>query len=365
MTSWLPGYSGPPRIVSVRIDKGSDTDSAEQMILSENTVHFSSDGQTISANTEKLRSLLRSGDIVTISDTGIISRIYENEEHNATVFLTGQCNSNCIMCPCSDQERKYNTGVSDAWMRAYLNMLPDDVGTIIVTGGEPTLKTEQFFMVMETLAKRLPCTETLLLTNGRSLASKALLHQMLEHCPPLMMVGIPLHGSNAKSHDTITRSPGSFQQTCMGIQNLLQSEIAVEIRIVVSKLNVHELDALADFISQNFPTVRIVTFMGLETLGNCAKNLGQVYVSHDESWPSVRSAIRRLMLQGIQAQIYNYPLCAVDRGYWTLCRQSITPYKVRFPENCSECEAKKQCGGFFFSTLGVVKPQVSPIRFDK
>ena len=364
MISMIKGYSGPPRIATVCSAPVNNGDELEHMLLSDHEVRFASDGYTITTETEKLRSELRNGDIVTIDTSGIISRIYENEEHNATVFLTGQCNSNCIMCPCSDWERQNNMGFSDAWMRAYLDMLPSDIGTIVVTGGEPTLKTEQFFLVMETLADKFPCTETLLLTNGRSFSSRVLLERMLKHCPPLMMVGIPLHGADEQLHDAITRAPGSFHQTCLGIRNLLNHRVAVEIRTVVSKLNVQAMDNLAELICESFPDVRIVTFMGLETLGNCAKHLDQVYIDLRESWPAVRSAIHRLMDHGITAQIYNYPLCSVDPGYWGLCRKSITPYKVRFPDSCTHCAVKSQCGGFFSSTLGVVKPLVRPVQFN-
>ena len=46
-----------------------------------------------------------------------------------------------------------------------------------------------------------------------------------------------LHGSSASTHDTITRSQGSFQQTITGLLNIQAFNIRTELRIVVSKLN--------------------------------------------------------------------------------------------------------------------------------
>ena len=362
----IKNYDSISRLATVRYQDVSDLEQSHEVLrLCDGSLSFSSDGSTYELGEDfgKFIDAFHDGDIVTVNKNGTVHQLFDFEEHNATVFVTGKCNSNCMMCPCSDYERRNNDGMSDQWVRNYIDMLPSDVPHIVVTGGEPTLKTDQFFLVMDLLASKFPQAETLLLTNGRSFASKTLLHRLLDRCPPYLMMGIPIHGPDAELHDKITQTPNSFRQTCAGIENLLANNVAIELRIVVSKLNHEYISDIADLIISRFPQVNMVNIMGLETMGSCAKNLKEVYIDCCDAWKDIRPAVMKLMGRGIFTQIYNYPLCAVDQGYWPICKKSITPYKVRFPAACEDCEAHAQCGGFFFSTLAVAKPKVIPVHF--
>jgi len=302
------------------------------------------------------------GDIVKIAENGIVYKLYDASSDDATIFVTGECNSNCIMCPCSDWERKTNTGMPDDWLIDFITLLPTGLRDIVVTGGEPTLKTDQFFLVLKMIAEKYPFAEVLLLTNGRSFSAKSMIERLNECCPQHLLAAIPLHGEIDIMHDSITRSPGSFRQTLAGIQNLLDAGIDIEIRIVVSKLNCTHLSEIAQLICDQLPKVRIVNFVGLETLGNCAKNFKSVYIEQADASKYIKPAVEILANAGIDVSLYNYVLCAVDRGLWTLCKKSISPYKVRFPDECETCTLKNCCGGFFGSTLSVAKPQVEPIH---
>ena len=365
MTIMIKNYSSIPRIATVYRQKGlSKFEGHEIALINDDMLSFMSDGLSfdLGGKKDKTCDSLSDGDIITVSNRGVICKLYDNAEHDATVYMTGKCNSNCIMCPCSDFERKTDDGIPDEWLEEFIAMLPEDIYHIVVTGGEPTLRTTRFFSVMSHLAMRFPNTEVLLLTNGRSFASIELFHRLLANCPPFLTVAIPLHGDNATLHDAITRTPGSFHQTCRGILNVLANRVAVELRVVVSKLNVEHLADIARFIVNRFPGVLTVNFIGLETMGNCAKNFKQVYISCSESWMYVKKAVRILMKNGIMAQLYNYPLCSVEKGYWYICRQSISPYKVRYAPECVNCIMKGQCSGFFYSTLNLAKPTVTPIQ---
>ena len=366
MTLLIPNYNSPQRIALVQKHADPCTiQNHEIMVLCEDSVFLPRTQERFALDEAACRfnELLHSGDIVSISNTGLVYRLYDINDSDATVFLTGQCNSNCIMCPCSDWERQYNIGTSDDWMREYIEMLPPNLRHICVTGGEPTLKTEQFFMVMELLAEKYPNSNVLLLTNGRSFASTAMVNRLINKCPPYLEIAIPIHGHSAALHDSISRADGSLAQTTQGIKNLLAKRIPIELRVVVSKINSPYLEDVARYIVSEFPSAKIVNFIGLEAMGNCAKNFQKVYIDYTESFSFIKPAIGVLVSAGMDVSLYNYPLCTVERGFWTLCQQSITPYKVKYPDECEQCEAKDYCGGFFNSTLGVAKPIVKPIRF--
>ena len=67
------------------------------------------------------------------------------------------------------------------------------------------------------------------------------------------------------------------------------------------------------------------------------------------------------MTHGIDVKLYNFPLCMVDEGYWSIAAKSISEYKIQYPCECEACTVKEICGGFFGSTLHLMKPTVYPI----
>lgn len=58
----------------------------------------------------------------------------------------------------------------------------------------------------------------------------------------------------------------------MGLKRLLRTRAKVELRIVVSRLNLEFIDKIAKLIVHEFPGVYTVKFIGLEMLGNARLN---------------------------------------------------------------------------------------------
>ncbi len=365
MALMIPNYTSNELVLMVQVENDDITACREDTFYIQGsfaTILSNGDVYDIGSFVDRFHDELRSGDIIYISGTGFIYKMYDSCDVDATIYITGQCNSNCVMCVCSDYERQYNTGYTDDLLMKYIKLLPSNLSHIVVTGGEPTLKIDQFFMTMSLLADKFPAASVLLLSNGKAFASKTMVKRLVEHCPPFLEIAVPLHGHNAKLHDSISRAESSFKYTLMGIHNLSAKGIPLELRIVVSRLNVDYLTDIAKFIKTALPKVRIVNFIGLETLGNCAKNFNLVYMDYTETFKYIKPALRILFDAGINTSLYNYPLCTVERGFWFLCRQSITPYKVRYTPACDECDVKSFCSGYFSSTLGVAKPKVIPIH---
>ena len=65
--------------------------------------------------------------------------------------------------------------------------------------------------------------------------------------------------------------------------------------------------------------------------------------------------------EGIIVNLYNFPLCNIDERLYSIAHKSISDYKVRFKEECENCKVKKNCGGFFNSTINVKEINVKPI----
>lgn len=362
MNAFIRNYCSYPRIAKVIRKLESITSDYDCLVIKNDVSYFQSDRYIVPNENINKIAFLADGDIVTVDSRGVVFRLFSAEENDATIYLTGHCNSNCVMCPCSDNERKLSEGLDDEWMQLYLAMLPSDLRHIIVTGGEPTLRLDTFMKVIKYIGKRFPNIDALLLTNGRSLAYPRLADFLLQNAPKNLIVGIPLHGDNQDLHDKITRARGSFQQTDLGIKNLLQRKMNVELRIVVTRLNLDNLYDIAKRICRDYSTVKVVNFVGLETRGNCAVNLKDVYINYREVFEHSKMAIKVLIASGIEVGLYNFPLCMVDEGYWKLCKRSISPEKVRYTSQCITCSVRNICGGFFNTTLSMVKPGVNPIN---
>ncbi len=288
--------------------------------------------------------------------------LFRDDSNDNALVVTNQCNSNCVMCPCSEGSRRRISHETSEHLCRILEYMPTDARFLTLTGGEPTLLGNSLFPVLRKLKEHFEdFTEFQFLTNGRTFSDKAYLRQFLDAAPQHLHYGIPLYGFSAETHDPITRADGSFLQAVSGIKALLHHGCDVELRIVVSKLNLSYMDALAQFIAANFQGLSHVSVMAAEMCGAAAANRQEVWVDYQEAFQASKNAVKILLSSGINVMLFNFPLCKVERGYWALCQKSISDYKIRYYDTCRECSVKDLCGGVFRSTLLLTGMELNPI----
>ncbi|MDY4204141.1 His-Xaa-Ser system radical SAM maturase HxsC [Porcincola intestinalis] len=301
-------------------------------------------------------------DVLEVFPDGTVNRYYNDSSEDNLFFITEKCNSNCIMCPSPDSSRKGGGSWRAKQLIYIAQHIPADAKHFTITGGEPFMIGSEIFDFFKYLRNRFEETEFLVLTNGRALAIKSY-SQVLENTLPYnTLFGIPLHASNAKLHDFITRASGSFVQTVAGIRNLILLKIPVEIRIVVNRLNVSDLERLAFFIVKEFPEVDHVSIMAMEMTGSAYINRNVVWIPYKDSFNYVSKAVDIFIENAINVRLYNYPLCTVQPEYWTLCKKSISGRKIRYLEACFECKMKDACGGMFAGTRHLEESEIKAIR---
>lgn len=164
-------------------------------------------------------------DVLEIWENGVISRRYNDQSDDNYFFVTGGCNSNCVMCPSPDVSRKNVPETNVADLIELARHIPTDTPHLTITGGEPFLIGEKIFPFVQYLKERFPATEFLFLTNGRVFSIEKYLQLFVESVPCNSIVAIPVHGSCEQIHDAITRADGSFKQTKRGIVQLLKHNI--------------------------------------------------------------------------------------------------------------------------------------------
>lgn len=324
---------------------------------------YTYDGYIIlNEDAEKLFDIYSSDDVLSIDNRGIVYEQYRATSSDNAIVTTLQCNSNCFMCPCSENSRK-TSGLSSLYeMKELIRYIPQTAPFLTITGGEPTLLKDDFFGLLKLLQYDFDETRFLLLTNGRAFADYNFTKQFVNCIPNNIRVGIPIYGYNEKTHDIITQTEGSFKQAVIGIHNLLHYNIETEIRIVLTQQNIANMEKIARYIIKYFRGIACVNFMGLELMGNAAKNREKVWLPYDEAFQKSKKAIKLLIANGIDTQIYNFPLCSVEPAFWEICAKSISDYKVEFSDECLACDLKQICGGVFDSTKRVINFKGKPIK---
>lgn len=355
-------YQGKPRYLSIVSSK----ESIPPWIIARNLDWgvFEQDTFITSFGTFALEQIgscsPKPSDIFLVTGNGLLFRQFSGSSPDNILFITGHCNSNCIMCPASNRERKESEDMDEEELLRFTSYFPPDMTNITITGGEPFLRPWTTNHVLQFITSSFPDTTCLILTNGRAFSLSEVLEPFLTAVPRHSLVGIPLHASTAEIHDKITQAEGSFSQTCKGITNLLVNGVAVEIRIVLSLMNIRDIDNLASFIMENFSSATQVTFIALELTGNAALHSAELWIGYNEAFFAIKSAIDILIAHGITVKLYNFPLCAIDMPYRFLIYPSISPYKVRFGETCSSCIEKDACGGVFGSSLYKAEKEFKP-----
>lgn len=305
-------------------------------------------------------SKLEDADGISMENTGICYLFYQSHAEEATLVTGLACNTNCLMCPVSEQSRRHAKLTPLTELKEQLRYFGTDVPHITITGGEPTLLRMGLVELFRTAKQLCPCAELLLLTNGRAFVVASYTQALGHLLTAQDQIAIPIHGSTSTLHDAITQVSGSWQQTMEGLHHLAKYPVRIEIRIVVSKQNLSDIDAIVDLVL-HLPRVTIVHFIGLEMCGNAIKNKEQIWVDYAQAAAACEPGIQKLMSAGIDVGLYNFPLCTVRHQDWTLCRNSISDYKIRYASACASCSVQLICSGVFDSTLSTGCFQPRPI----
>ncbi len=312
------------------------------------------------AEREKLLSL-ENFDVLQVAGGGCLYPIYSSACSDNAIVVTQHCNSNCLMCPVPEKIRRTEEPPTLEELLRLADYIPSDTPHLTITGGEPFLIGDPIYVLLAFLKQTHPQTEYQILTNGRIFAVKEAVDRFVGSRPDCTSLGIPLHGPSEEIHDAIVQSKWAFRQTVTGIRNLLAKGERVDLRFVVSSLNHRYITEMAEFVIRYLPEVASVKVMGLEMTGNAAVNRERVWIPYEEAFRDAKKGIDLLIGVGIDVELYNFPLCTVDPGYWGLCCRSITDTKINYLPECDACKVRHQCGGIFYSSKNFVK-QVHPVR---
>ena len=270
------------------------------------------------------------------------------------ICIWNKCNSRCIMCTnpsdfqAKDPYKDYSFNELKkriSGIRIFDNKgnLIDD--KVILTGGEPTIHPD-FFKILSFIRKKFSPVMIELDTNGRRFYYSSFTKRVLGFGK--INVYTSLHGFDERTHDAITRTPGSFFQTVKGIQNLLKYKKfglhELELRIIITKLTYKYVEKILKFIKENFSQVDRIVIIFMEMEGQAGKNfkiVGLTNTRFQRFIPGIAKWIPKFK----EFRFYHFPLCTIYPSLWKYVWRTLPDYEVTFLPKCETCLYKKYCLG--------------------
>ena len=163
-----------------------------------------------------------------------------------------RCNNNCIFC----MEQRIKPEKTLEELEEYIKKSSKDNFTrIVFTQKEPTL-TYKKLIALAKLSKKIGFEDIMLITNGRLISNENLAKNLV--LAGINHFEISLHGSDKKTHEFMTRTPNSYEQTIKGIENIQslskKFRLFYTINFTVTSLNYKNICEFQDFALQFEPS---------------------------------------------------------------------------------------------------------------
>jgi MoaA/NifB/PqqE/SkfB family radical SAM enzyme len=290
-----------------------------------------------------------------------------------------QCNIACVFCSnpvegfrhttdqysyeelkkkLEDYKRGLKTFVKFDEVRDYFNL----------TGGEPTAHPE-FLKVLALIRTEFPQNLIRLLSNGRMFSYEDFARRTCTIGGLPFEIAVPMFGYDARTHESISRTPKSFEQTTLGLRHLEKHRRPgqlVEIRIIMTKIQEKYLDGLLDFLLAEFPWVDRVVFLFEEIEGFAEQYRDRLKFTQTECAEAIDRNYEKLG-RFKEARMYHFALCTVPTRLWPFVWNTLAGFKVTYLEGCrTKCLYKSQCVGVHQSYLKHMgAPDIRPITEER
>lgn len=274
------------------------------------------------------------------------------------------CNNRCRHCVIEDSKDKLNSQAisvdltTDECLEQIDYAAKKGAKFIVLTGGEVTIRKD-FPVLMKACADR--GLDITIQTNGRRLAKSSVSEAVCNYEKVRCVVA--LHGATSQTHDYITQVKGSFDETCVGIKHMCDRGKLIVLKIVISKLNMHELSGIIDVAAKL--GVKYACFAFPHGQGAARKNFDQVMPTYTELKPILKELVTNAKAHGVNIEFEAVPFCIIpyamqlvgelkylegntfctqvkeDEFDWGEVRKSI---KSKSPR-CKDCDMSKVCEG--------------------
>ncbi len=226
------------------------------------------------------------------------------------IFVGFSCMNDCCFCVAADKRAsadKSTLQIKEELVDAY----GGGAREVAFTGGECAARKDIVELVV--FARMQGFVSVQIQTNGRAFASTSFCKKML--CAGMTVFNPALHGHTAALHDGLTRSPGAFRQTVLGIhhvQRITRGMLQISTNTVVVQQNYRHLPEIMTFLARL--KVRQVQFAFVHPMGNARKFGTAIVPRKSDVLPYIKRALDIGREQGVRVMAEAIPLCLM-RGY--------------------------------------------------
>ncbi|PIP82832.1 MAG: hypothetical protein CO113_10280 [Elusimicrobia bacterium CG_4_9_14_3_um_filter_62_55] len=216
-----------------------------------------------------------------------------------------------------------------------------------LTGGEPTLNPD-FLKILGLIRKEFPSRLIRLLTNGRMFTYEKFCRSAFAIGGDHFETAIPVFGYDAKTHESISRAPGSFANTMDGLRHALDARSGnqkVEVRVILTRIQVKHLDGLIAMLVERFPEIDRLCFLFVEIEGFAEKYRERLTMPMSECAEHVDRCYDDLKKLK-EVRLYHFPLCTLPTRLWPFVHNTLSDIKIEenHPE-CGRCRYREACVG--------------------
>ncbi|MEC8194625.1 MAG: radical SAM protein [Myxococcota bacterium] len=186
-------------------------------------------------------------------------------------------------------------------LRALLQLAPDPTPSLVLGGGEPTLRSD-FPEFIEHFGRR-----SILATDGLALHNESTVAMLADR--GLTTVRIPIHSARADAHDWLVGIPGAHRRVRRAINSLQGAGVQVRAEVALARPTVPYLAETVAFLVKS--GIRQIRFRTIRRLGPTDQNFVTTAARYGLMQPSLEAAIRTAYRSDAVVEILGVPTCAI------------------------------------------------------
>ena len=313
---------------------------------------------------------------------------------NSYIALGYACNHKCINCPLTTFDRLHGELDKDIIIKNVkeLSRYKDKLH-ITISGGEPTLNPS-FFDVLKILGKS--NSYITILSNATTCKDEKTVLDIINSIGSSYDLSrlnyvTAIHSYDKNVHDRLTATPGSFDETIKGLENLSRNNIHVIIKIIMNKVTAKDMLKTIDYICNHFKEKISIELCVTDYAGRCGKHIDELYIDSEDLEILLEKALDNFENKKYKnkLKIIESPLCLIDPYYWKYFQvKNNNELTYIAPNNekknnisktiesdchtnyleCNKCDLKKYCNGVWESTYKIEKDKkkiIRPIKIEK
>jgi ferredoxin/pyruvate-formate lyase-activating enzyme len=219
------------------------------------------------------------------------------------------CNDNCLHCGVADIMKTANVVGFDQIARSLAKLAPLSGGRVMYAVSELTIRPD--FLKIMRASRRAGMNTVAVVTNGRMFSYPEFTERAVRAGMTHALVS--LYGPTPRTHHAITRTPGSFEQTVKGIEELRKyPQVTLMTNSVITKKNYRYLPQLVEMLAGL--GVQNVNLSFVQIIGAAATYQKALIPRIKDVLPHLRQAVDLGVGLGLRVGIGGLPYCVL-KGY--------------------------------------------------